>query len=57
MKTFKQFIDHGKVACPSRATDVEVFACIKCPWLVDSSRTAHKPYIRCRPVMQRPNTP
>ena len=58
MKRFKQFVDRGKVACPLRAIDMDVFACIKCPWLVDSSHTPRNQYIRCRPVMPRlPNVP
>lgn len=57
MKTFKQFVDRGKVACPARAIDMEVSACIKCPWLIDSSHIANSRYIRCRPVMPRPSVP
>ena len=45
----QQYIDGGRVYCPSRSCDVEVDVCAGCRWMLDIDSDARLPFVRCEP--------
>jgi hypothetical protein len=48
-----RFIDHGRVACPVRAADVDLDRCGECSWMRGIDRHAGLAVVRCRPKLVR----
>lgn len=44
-------VDHGRVACPRKGSDIDVDLCWSCPALQDVSRTGDELLISCKPQM------
>jgi len=48
-----RLVDHGRVPCPVRGSDVEVDVCGACRWLVELGEASDVPFLRCRPEVVR----
>ena len=48
-RTDQQYIDGGRVYCPSRSCDVEIDVCAGCRWMLDIDSDARLPFVRCEP--------